>query len=153
MKSLSTRYQKNLPGGICLRSSCTLDRDPVIKAVVQFCRSLSDRPDEVERRPPSGWLTSSSLSSVDSACDVAATPVPRMGRMSITRPQVSTRWTVPSMTVGGCCCGVARPSIAVLVATAFGTAVVSGCRPPRETVPLPLSFNCGHGTLPRGMLL
>lgn len=117
--------KSSLPGGMCLRSSCTLGRHPVRAVATCFRRSSSDS------LPSPGWLTSSDVCNSD---DTSAMVVPAFVSvtvcMSMTWPQVSTKWTVLASTTG-----------------TVGPKAAGAGRPP------PPPFRCGHGTLPRGMLL
>lgn len=128
-----------------MSSSCTRGGHPV-SAVACFRRSSSDPP-------PPGWSTSADGGSGDASVAV----VSGTGRMSMTRPHVSTRCTV-TLTVG---CRAGRwTSTAVACGTSAGcplraaTDRKTAATPPaavRWTPPPP--FRCCHGTLPRGMLL
>lgn len=125
-----------LPGGMCLRSSCTLDRHPAVAVADCLHRSSSDG------RCSSG--------------DAATTIVSGAGRTSMTRPHVSTSCTVLSSVA---CSVVTRSrSAAVRSAGCPPRTVSADCGRTTAVVPQPRTpppFRCGHDgtTLPRGILL
>lgn len=151
--TISGNIAERLPGGMCLRSFCTLDRHPV-SAAARFLRSSSSSAPPPPRAP--------SISSDGGGCGDAGCPsvVSAMGRMSMTQPQVSTRWTVAARSAVGCFFGACWRSLDDDVGTA-----TSADRTPRPAAahrkaaagPPPTVFTPPlrwfHGTLPRGMLL
>lgn len=153
---------------MCLRSSCTLDGHPA-KAVACFPRSSSGR-----------LIPSPDGSSSDDDSTTAA-KVSGIGRTSITRPQASTRWTVAqafTMAVGwrwhvfgggfkpSSSSSASSAAVGVDVGSASLSVTGGGSFWWAAAVPLapvvvvvvvvfglPTPFRCGHGTLPRGILL
>lgn len=125
-----------------MRSSCTLDRHPVRAVATCFRRSSSDS------LPPPEWSTSPDVCSEETSAMAVPAVVSGTVCISMTWPQVSTRWTVLTYTAGCRCAGLSSGFVGL-------TAVGAG-RPTRVAAPMtpPLPpFRCGHGTLPRGMLL